>query len=208
MELKSLVVCILKWLIVEICIVIHFDSILVLFSCSPFLRILLAISLSRFAYHDDARFRWLFFFGYSTFWRVVKYCVKNCKRHNIIIVQIIRLAVWLGCISNCGEDTTTTTTAAAMKSSASFCASWFFSAISLQHLAEKGLATAAPFTTQTLLMTTKWDNKSHQHQHIQASWIINSSFQRDFDCHFYHSKMMKIALVIQMKQLFFVVRGL
>lgn len=84
----------------------------------------------------------------------------------------------------------------------------FFSAISLQHLVEKGLATAAPFTTQTLLMTTKWDNKSHQHQHIQASWIINSSFQRDFDCHFYHSKMMKIALVIQMKQLFFFVRGL
>lgn len=139
MELKSLVVCILKWLIVKICIVIHFDSILVLFSCSPFLRILLAISLSRFAYHDDARFRWLFFFGYSTFWRVVKYCVKNCKRHNIIIVQIIRLAVWLGCISNCGEDTTTTTVAA-MNSSASFCASWFFFCNFITAFGRKGVS--------------------------------------------------------------------
>lgn len=31
----------------------------------------------------------------STIWRAAKYYVKNCKRHGIIIVQIIRLSQWL-----------------------------------------------------------------------------------------------------------------
>lgn len=74
----------IEWLIVKICIVIHFDS---RFLCS-------FLMLIRVHFIRRARQWWRSCFGcwwlFSPFISQQKYCVKNCKRHNIIIVQIIR----------------------------------------------------------------------------------------------------------------------
>lgn len=73
-----------EWLIVKICIVIHFDS-----RCLCSFSVLIRVHFTR--RWRRSRFsamviRWNPFI--ST--RLQKYYVKNCKRHNIIIVQIIR----------------------------------------------------------------------------------------------------------------------